>query len=119
MPSGGTSVALLAKVSDDPSVSPLACNSVAMSHKTASGRWLIFVALFTFWFWPASARLAAKREPQDYGGPPAPTVGPALLWAPRVVLFPPWLVSEYVLRQPVGALTRAAEREQWPAQVVS
>jgi hypothetical protein len=38
---------------------------------------------------------------------------------PRVVLFPPWLVSEYVVRQPVGALTRAAERGQWPEQVIA
>jgi hypothetical protein len=74
------------------------------------------VALFTFW--STSARASAKREPQDYGGPKAPTVGPALLWVPRVVLFPPWLVSEYVLRRPIGALTKAAERDQWPEKVV-
>src|SRR4051812_17251010 len=85
-------------------------------RRSASGRWLLFVALFTFW--STNARAAAKREPQDYGGPKASTVGPALLWVPRVVLFPPWLVSEYVLRQPIGALTKAAEKEQWPEKVV-
>ncbi|HET7545981.1 MAG TPA: hypothetical protein VFK05_39200 [Polyangiaceae bacterium] len=67
----------------------------------------------------AHAQAGPKRERQDYGGPPAPTVGPALLWAPRVVLFPAWLVSEYVVRQPIGALTRAAERDAWPERVVA
>ena len=38
---------------------------------------------------------------------------------PRVLLFPAWLASEYVVRQPVGALTRTAERQQWPEQVIS
>ncbi len=90
---------------------------VSRSRRSERGRWLLFLALFTFW--SASAHAGAKREPQDYGGPPPPTVGPALLWAPRVVLFPPWLVSEYVVRQPVGALTRTAERDQWPEQVIS
>ncbi|HEY3255603.1 MAG TPA: hypothetical protein VGJ91_16710 [Polyangiaceae bacterium] len=69
--------------------------------------------------WSASAGAATKRERQDYGGPPPPEVGPALLWAPRVILFPPWLVSEYVLRQPIGAVTRVAERDQWPEQVIA
>lgn len=77
----------------------------------------LLLALVTLW--PALAQAASKRERQDYGGPPRPTVGPALLWAPRVVLFPPWLVSEYVVRQPIGALTRAAERDAWPEQVVA
>ncbi len=46
-------------------------------------------------------------------------MGPALLWVPRVILFPLWLVSEYVVREPVGALVRAAERNEWPQQVIS
>lgn len=41
------------------------------------------------------------------------------MWAPRVVLFPLWLVSEYVLRQPMGALVRSAEANQWPAEVIA
>ncbi len=59
-----------------------------------------------------------KREHQHYGGPPPPRVGPSLMYVPRVVLFPVWLVSEYVLRQPVGALTRAAERNNWVDAVI-
>ncbi|HEY0467757.1 MAG TPA: hypothetical protein VGC79_26330, partial [Polyangiaceae bacterium] len=68
--------------------------------------------------WSGSAQAVEKRERQEYGGPKAPTVGPALLWVPRVVLFPVWLVSEYVVRQPIGALTRTAEKEQWPERVI-
>lgn len=89
---------------------------VSRSGRT-SGSSLLLLALFVFW--SASLAAAPKRDRQDYGGPPAPTLGPALLWGPRVVLFAPWLVSEYVVRQPVGALTRAAEREQWPEQVIA
>lgn len=74
------------------------------------------MALLTFW--SAIAHAVPKRTRQDYGGPPPPAVGPALLWVPRVVLFAPWLVSEYIVRQPVGALTRTAERDQWPERVI-
>ena len=68
--------------------------------------------------WLTTTHAATKRRPQEHGSAPASAVGPALLWVPRVVLFPLWLVSEYVVRQPVGALTRAAEREQWPERVI-
>lgn len=69
--------------------------------------------------WSATAHAATKREPQNYGGPRPPQVGPALLWVPRVVLFPPWLISEYVVREPIGALTRSAERDRWPEQLIA
>jgi hypothetical protein len=65
-----------------------------------------------------TAGAVEKREPQDYGGPKRDQAGPALLWAPRVVLFAPWLVNEYVLRQPMGLLVRSADKYQWPAAVV-
>lgn len=77
------------------------------------------------WFCPdASAdeeppRETPKREQQDYGGPEkGTTVGDVAVWPPRVVLFPLWLVSEYVLRKPIGALVVVAEREQWPQTVI-
>jgi hypothetical protein len=56
-----------------------------------------------------------KRAVPDYDGrpDPAPSVGEDLLWVPRVVLFPPYLVSEYVLRRPLGALVTTAERNDW------
>ena len=57
------------------------------------------------------------RELPDYdgrGGPPSPP-GKALLWVPRVVLFPLYLTSEYVIRRPLGWLISGAERAQVPA----
>lgn len=55
-----------------------------------------------------------KREPQDYGGPPSETtVGDVVVWPVRVVLFPLWLLTEFVLRRPMGALVQLAERDQW------
>lgn len=63
--------------------------------------------------WSLCASVGAatpKRRPQDYGRPPAPAqASHALDWPARVVLFPAWLVFEAVLRQPNGALVRAAE----------
>jgi len=40
-----------------------------------------------------------------------------LLWIPRVVLSPLYVVNEYVLRRPLGALVRHAERERWAETV--
>src|ERR1044072_8377365 len=67
-----------------------------------------------------SARAAMKRDPQDYGAPKrGPSAPDALLWVPRIVLFPPWLVSEYLVRRPIGAPIRVAERQQWPFAIVA
>jgi len=69
---------------------------------------------------PRSVRAVPKRERQDYRAPKEKTsAGEVLLWVPRVLLFPVWLVSEYVLRRPIGALVQAAENEQWPAEIVA
>jgi hypothetical protein len=38
------------------------------------------------------------------------TVGEALLWVPRVLFYPVYLVTEYVVRRPLGAVLRWAER---------
>jgi hypothetical protein len=35
------------------------------------------------------------------------------LWIPRIVLSPLYVVNEYVLRRPLGALVSHAERERW------
>jgi hypothetical protein len=68
---------------------------------------------------PAAAHATEKRKQQDYGEPePATTPGQVALWVPRVALFPLWLVSEYVVRQPVGAVVRVAEQQQWPREFV-
>jgi hypothetical protein len=56
-----------------------------------------------------------RRAVPDYDGrpDPAPSLGEDLLWVPRVLFFPPYLVSEYVLRRPLGALITTAERNDW------
>ncbi|MEP7121540.1 MAG: hypothetical protein ABJE95_11540 [Byssovorax sp.] len=60
---------------------------------------------------------SAPRELPSYDGRPAPatTAGEAFLWAPRVVLFPIHVVTEFVLRRPLGAITVAAEKGKWIA----
>ena len=51
------------------------------------------------------------RVPPDYDGRPSEPSHPSgALWVPRVVLFPLWAVSEYVIRRPLGWVTTEAER---------
>jgi hypothetical protein len=38
-----------------------------------------------------------------------------LLWVPRVLLFPLYLTSEYLVRKPLGALITTAEKNHWPS----
>ncbi len=67
-----------------------------------------------------ASTVAPKRKPQEYGAPKREAdAEEVLLWGPRVVFFPLWAVSEYVVRRPIGAFVVVAEREQWPLQVVS
>jgi hypothetical protein len=55
-----------------------------------------------------------KREKPDYDGRGNPDAKPsALLWIPRVVLAPIYAVHEYVIRRPLGALIKTAERHNW------
>jgi hypothetical protein len=62
---------------------------------------------------------AEKRPLPDYDGRGAPptTTGDVLLWVPRVLLAPPYLVSEYVIRRPLGWAIAGAERAGLPAAV--
>lgn len=57
-----------------------------------------------------------ERVPPDYDGRgPVPSdIGDGLLWVPRITLLPLWLVSEFVVRQPLGWLVVTAEQNQWP-----
>jgi hypothetical protein len=62
---------------------------------------------------------AKKREVPNYdgrGGPP-PTREQQALWVPRVLLFPAYVVSEYVVRRPLEAGISYAEKSGWPAAV--
>jgi hypothetical protein len=57
-----------------------------------------------------------KRTPPDYDGRPKPTTpGDVLLWIPRVLLAPPYLVSEYLIRRPLGFVIGEAERAGVPS----
>jgi hypothetical protein len=59
------------------------------------------------------------REVPDYdgrGGAPT-TAGDVLLWGPRILLLPPYLVSEYLLRQPLGSVIAGAERAGIPVLI--
>ncbi|MEO5727407.1 MAG: BamA/TamA family outer membrane protein, partial [Byssovorax sp.] len=65
----------------------------------------------------ASSRQAPKRALPDYAGraPAGTTVGEALLWIPRVLFFPAYVVTDFVVRRPLGALTGAVEGSRWIA----
>lgn len=56
-----------------------------------------------------------KREVPDYDGRGNPNTdsGSWVLWIPRVVLFPLYVVHEYVIRRPLGALVTRAEHDHW------
>jgi len=79
--------------------------------------------LLSFALCSIAPRVSAEAQPArplpDYdgrGGKGQPTTpGQALLWVPRVVLFPVYLVSEYVVRRPLGYAITAAERAELPA----
>jgi len=55
---------------------------------------------------------APKRQIPNYDGRGSEptTAGDAALWIPRALLLPPYIVSEYVIRRPLGALIAGAER---------
>jgi hypothetical protein len=59
-----------------------------------------------------------KREVPNYDGRGNPDAKPsAALWVPRIVLSPLYVVHEYLIRRPLGALVETAERHQWVHQV--
>ena len=61
---------------------------------------------------PAYTSPDGRRAPPDYSGRGAPPRDPAddLLWIPRVLFSPLYLISEYLIRQPVGWLVTEIER---------
>ncbi|MGK3959920.1 BamA/TamA family outer membrane protein [Sorangium sp. So ce1667] len=58
---------------------------------------------------------SARRPVPNYDGRPdeGTSAGDVLLWVPRVVFYPAYLVSEYLVRRPLGYLTVAAEQGEW------
>jgi hypothetical protein len=64
---------------------------------------------------PTSADVSRRSVPDyDGRGPEPTTAGDVLVWVPRVVLFLPYVVIEYVVAVPLGWLATTAERNQWP-----
>jgi hypothetical protein len=61
------------------------------------------------------AEASPKRVKPDYDGRgnPDAKAGSWVLWIPRVVMSPLYFVNEYVLRRPLGALVKRAERGRW------
>jgi hypothetical protein len=64
---------------------------------------------------PVGATEKRKLPNYDGRGDPPVSAGDVLLWVPRVVLAPPYLVTEYVLRRPLGWAIAGAERAGLPA----
>ena len=63
----------------------------------------------------ARAAEPEKRALPDYDGRKVPSSpGEKALWVPRILLSPLYLVSEYVVRRPLGAAITAAERAELP-----
>jgi hypothetical protein len=68
----------------------------------------------------APAQPTTRREVPDYRQlePEPTTAGDVLIWVPRVILLPAYLVTEYMLRVPVGATAgRLRDRSAIAAQL--
>jgi hypothetical protein len=80
-------------------------------------RLLSLLALASVLTSSTSARAAPeKRVPPDYDGRGGEPTKPrdVVLWVPRIALFPLYVVSEYVIRRPLGAIIGGAERAHIP-----
>lgn len=90
-------------------------NMPRFSSSRSAAVCLAFVALLT-----STSAQAEKRAVPDYDGrgEPATTPGEVLLWVPRVILFPLYVVSEYAVRKPLGWLTTTAEANEWSAILI-
>jgi hypothetical protein len=68
----------------------------------------------------SSVRAASdERTLPDYDGRPDPpaTPGDLFLWVPRVILFPAYVLAEYVVRTPLGFVIATAERHDVPVRL--
>ncbi len=61
------------------------------------------------------AELSPRRDVPNYRqlDSEATTAGDVLIWVPRVILLPAYLVTEYALRAPVGGISTVAEKNNW------
>ena len=68
---------------------------------------------------PPAGGESPRRALPDYdgrGGDPT-NAGDVALWVPRILLSPLYVVSEYVIRRPLGWLITTAEQKQWPSAI--
>ena len=66
----------------------------------------------------ATAHAEPPREVPDYDGRGNPDARPSeALWIPRALLSPLYVVHEYVVRRPLGALVKTAEHDQWVSKI--
>jgi hypothetical protein len=87
-----------------------------MKHVVRALVAILAVATATLWA-PERARATEageKRPLPDYGRPSPETPGRTLLWVPRIVLLPAYVVTEYVIRRPLGFVITAAEKAKVP-----
>ncbi len=73
------------------------------------------IALTMLTFSAASSARAdetKKRDVPEYEGRKGRETSPGevLLWIPRLVLYPVYLATEYLVRRPIGAIVKASER---------
>jgi hypothetical protein len=71
-------------------------------------------------FCSGSSRAGSEERPlPDYDGrrDPQPTPGEVIAWVPRVLLFPAYVLTEYVVRAPLGYLIATAERHDVPVRL--
>jgi hypothetical protein len=59
-----------------------------------------------------------RPVPEYDGRPDETTAGEALLWVPRILVSPLYLITEFVIRRPLGFLVAAAEGADLPALFV-
>jgi hypothetical protein len=68
---------------------------------------------------PQQPPVGDERTVPDYDGrDEATTAGDVLIWVPRVALSPLYLVSEFIVRRPLGWVVTTAERKKIPAKLI-
>ena len=87
----------------------------------AAAHALLAVTAFSSASGSAAARAddTKPRPLPDYngrGGSPT-TVGDVALWVPRIIFYPVYLLTEYVIRKPLGFLVKTGERDNWVAAI--
>ena len=101
----------------------LANRTCILSYPLFSSRSILCAAVIGLAGLAVAAPPAAadpKRATPDYDGRGNPEARPPATWRwiPRIILSPLYVVNEYVVRRPLGALVTYAERKHWADSVV-